>query len=43
MRLKKRLRRKIMKFAKSGRRFYRLARRTKRLNKARPQRGGFHL
>lgn len=40
---RKKLRRKIVKFAKSGRRFYKLARRTKRLNKARPQRGGFHL
>lgn len=43
MKWHKKLRRKIAKFAKSGRRFYKLARRTKRLNKARPQRGGFHL
>lgn len=28
---------------RSGRKFYRKARRTRRLNKAMPQRGGFHI
>lgn len=28
---------------KSGRRFYRRARRTRRLNRARPRRGGFNI
>lgn len=28
---------------RNGRRFYRKARRVRRLNKAHPQRGGFHI
>lgn len=28
---------------RNGRRFYKLARRTRRLNRARPSRGGFHI
>ena len=28
---------------RNGKKFYRKARRTRRLNKARPQRGGFHI
>lgn len=43
MAFRRKMRKRLIKFMKSGRRFYKLARRTKRLNKARPQRGGFHL